>query len=158
MSCLFKPHCSQSTEPTFHILSVCSFARPQRSLADDEWLILSPPPPVFYLKSHINVSPNQTLHKLPCRGYLRYDPSSSGNCFLAGFAIPDANGVTFHCDLAAECAGISSMLTDLHFFDLFTKRGTISVITCQLMQKLHEARKHIVPYLPVTPTSEENVN
>lgn len=66
--------------------------------------------------------------------------------------------MTFHGNLAAECTRISSMLTDLHFFDLFTKRGTISVVTCQYMYKFDGARKHMVPYLPVTPTSNEYVN
>lgn len=57
---------------------------------------------------------------------LRYGPSTTSNSLLAGLAVPDANRVSFHRDLAAECAGVACVLCDFHLLDLLSEGGTIS--------------------------------
>jgi hypothetical protein len=58
---------------------------------------------------------------------LRYSPSTTSNCLLARFAVPDSDGVAFDSILAAECADIAGMLGDFHLLHLFSEGGTISV-------------------------------
>jgi hypothetical protein len=62
---------------------------------------------------------------------LRDGPCTTGDGLVATLALPDTNGLALDSVLSAECAGVSGMLSDFHLLDLLTKRGTITVTTCQ---------------------------
>lgn len=84
--------------------------------------------------------------------------STTSDGLLAGSAVPDTGRVTLDGNLSAEGAGVTGVLGDFHFLHLLTERSTISVFFCQSesryrRQKLQIVVTHLVPYLPVMPTS-----
>lgn len=75
--------------------------------------------------------------------------------------------MSFHGNLAAKSAGVSGVLGNFHFLNLFSQRGTVSgdqnlvsVARRSIGASRSETRRdpqagmpYLVPYLPVTPTS-----
>lgn len=58
---------------------------------------------------------------------LRDGPCTTSNGLAASFAVPDSNGVSLDCVLAAECADVSGVLCDFHLLYLLPERCTVSV-------------------------------
>jgi hypothetical protein len=52
---------------------------------------------------------------------------TTGHGALAGLAVPDADGLPLHGDLAAESAGVLGVLGDFHLLHLLTQGSTVTV-------------------------------
>ena len=98
---------------------------------------------------------------------LRDHIGTTSDGFLARPALPNPNRMSLHRGFAAECAGVSRVLSNLHLLDLFSEGSTISMR--DLVRRSHSTSPrgprltgnakevvvvpYLVPYLPVTPTS-----
>ena len=57
---------------------------------------------------------------------LRDGPGTTSDSLLAASALPDADGLALDGVLAAERAGVASVLADFHLLHLLSKRGAVS--------------------------------
>jgi len=62
-----------------------------------------------------------------CEVDLRDGPCATSNSLATSLAVPDTDGVSLDCVLAAECADVSGVLCDFHLLHLLSERCTVSV-------------------------------
>lgn len=58
---------------------------------------------------------------------LRYGPGTTSDSLAAAFAVPDADRMSLHSVLSAECAYVSCVLCDFHLLHLLSERCTVSI-------------------------------
>ena len=90
---------------------------------------------------------------------VRDSPCSASNSLLTGPALPDSDCLALHRVFAAEGAGVSGVLGNLHLLDLLAERGTVSGKADILDESRGwtpeselqlEGNLYLTPYLPVT--------
>ena len=154
------PRCMPlSARLNLRYFSQSTYRRPSGSSGGCPWSMLASAPKVYpFLRLLVAL-----LHDL--RDY----PGTTSDGFLARPALPNPNRVSLHRGFAAECAGVSRVLSNLHLLNLFSEGSTISMRI--LISRSHStlprgprltsndtevvAVPYLVPYLPVTPTSRD---
>ena len=69
--------------------------------------------------------------------YIRNGVGSSSDGLLARLAVPDADRVSLHGGLSAECADIFGVLSDFHLLDLLSEGSTVSARKIQRLAMIY---------------------